>query len=53
MGQYTELLKWEAETLSPDDDDFEEKLREIAASFRGFGEALTAFIEEHGYIGDS
>lgn len=52
MSQYTELLNENAETLSLIDDDFEEKLREIAASFRGFDEALTAFIEEHGYIGD-
>lgn len=52
MSQYTELLNIEAETLSPDDDDFEEKLLEIAALFRGFDEALTAFIEEHGYAGD-
>ena len=52
MGQYTELHVMAAENLSPCDDDFEEKLLEIAASFRGFDDALTAFIKEHGYIGD-
>ena len=52
MSQYTELLNEKAETLSPDDDDYEKNLREIATLFRGFGEALTAFIEKHGYIGD-
>ncbi len=52
MGQYTELLEIDAETLSPDDDNYEESLLKTAASFRGFDEALTAFIEEHGYTGD-
>lgn len=52
MDQYTELLKIKAETLSPEEDDYEEKLREIAALFRGFDEALTAFIEKHGYTGE-
>jgi hypothetical protein len=52
MSQYTEFLNGEAETLSSDDDGYEEKLLEIAALFRGFDEALTAFIAEHGYTGD-
>ncbi len=52
MSQYTESFAIEAETLSPDDDNYEESLMKIAASFRGFDEALTAFIEEHGYTGD-
>lgn len=52
MSQYTELLNIKAETLSPDDDGYEESLVKIASLFRGFGEALTAFIAEHGYTGD-
>ena len=52
MSQYTELLNIQAETLSPDDDGYEESLLEVSALFRGFDEALTAFIEEHGYEGD-
>ena len=52
MSQYTELLNIKAETLSPDDDGYEESLLEISALFRGFDEALTAFIGEHGYNGD-
>lgn len=52
MSRYTELLNIRAETLSPDDDGYEESLREIAALFRGFGEALTAFMEKQGYKGD-
>lgn len=52
MSQYTEFLNIEAETLSSDDDGYEESLVNIAALFRGFDEALTAFIEERGYTGD-
>ena len=51
MSQYTELLDIKAETLSPDDDEYEMNLLEVSALFRGFDEALTAFIEEHGFIG--
>ena len=50
MGQYTLSQIKAAETLSFDDDDFEEKLREIAKQFRGFDEALTEFITEHGSV---
>lgn len=53
MSQYTELLNEQAETLSPDADDYEEKLLEIATLFRGFGAALTSFMEEHGYTEDA
>lgn len=52
MSQYTEFLNLKAETLSIDDDGYEESLIEIADFFRGFDEALTSFIEEHGYAGD-
>lgn len=52
MSQYTELLNIQAETLSTDDDSYEENLLETATLFRGFDSALTAFIQEHGYNGD-
>lgn len=52
MRQYTEFCNREAKTLSLDDDRFEERLLEIASHFRGFDEALTDFIEVHGYTGD-
>jgi hypothetical protein len=46
MSQYTELLNIKAETLSPDDDGYEESLLEVSALFRGFDEALTAFPKQ-------
>lgn len=52
MSQYTKLLAEQAEALLPEDDRFKEKLLEIAGQFRGFGEALTSFMQEHGYAGD-
>lgn len=52
MTQYTELLNYEAETLSPDDEDYEKRLLEVAELFRGFDEALTVFMTKHGYTGD-
>ena len=52
MNQYTEWLNYEADTLSPDDDEYEKKLLQVAELFRGFDEALTAFMKERGYMGD-
>lgn len=52
MAQYTELLDKKAEELLLDDDDYEERLLEVATLFRGFDEAFTSFIKEHGYTGD-
>ncbi len=52
MSSYTDMLLTDAETLSPDDDDFEERLLEIAGRFHGFGEALTDFLLQHGYEED-
>ncbi|MCC8153511.1 MAG: hypothetical protein LIP01_04440 [Tannerellaceae bacterium] len=49
MDHYTEFLRKQTETLSPDDEDYEIRLREIAESFCGFGEALSDFIADHGY----
>lgn len=52
MREYTKTLNTHAETLSLDDDDYEESLFKIASLFRGLDEALTVFVEEHGYIGN-
>lgn len=52
MREYTKILNTHAETLSLEDDDYEESLLEIASLFRGLDEALTVFVEEHGYIGN-
>lgn len=52
MSDYTEQFDLEAETLSLDDDGYEERLREIASRFRGFDEAFTDFIIKHGYTGE-
>ncbi|MCD8151094.1 MAG: hypothetical protein LUE92_16385 [Clostridiales bacterium] len=49
MDHYTEFLREQTETLSPDDEDYEIRLREIAELFRGYGEALSDFIADHGY----
>ncbi len=53
MSQYTDILNLKAETLSSDDEDYEESLLEISALFHGFDMALTAFIAAHGYTEDS
>lgn len=52
MAQYTELLNKKAEELLLDDEHYEDRLLEVASLFRGFDEALTSFIKEHGYTGD-
>ena len=51
MNSYTEYLNTEAHMISPEDDDYEEKLLRVASMFRDFGEALTAFMTERGYTG--
>lgn len=59
MGEYTENKEIDAETIygdELDDEDknkYSEKLIENAKSFRTFDKALSAFILEHGYVGDS
>lgn len=49
MFNYTELLENKAENLFIEDEKYEESLIEIAGLFRGFDEAMTEFITEHGY----
>lgn len=52
MGNYTEFFIERAENMSPEDDDYEQRLLDIASNFRGFDEACTDFIINHGYEGD-
>ncbi len=51
MDNYTQMLDSEAATLSPDDENYEEKLLEVARSFRTFSEALTQFVCDNGFDG--
>lgn len=53
MDQYTEILTRMSDVLSPDDDQYEEKLLAIAATFRSFGQAITSFLFENGFSGDT
>ena len=53
MSKYTEYFNKQIELLNPTEDSYEEILVEIASHFRDFGSALTSFIQNHGYIGDS
>lgn len=51
MHDYTELLNIKAENITSEDEDFAERLLEVASLFRSFGDALTAFMQDHGYDG--
>lgn len=53
MDQYTEILTRMSDVLSPDDDQYEEKLLAIAAAFRSFGQAITSFLFANGFSGDT
>lgn len=53
MDSYTELLARMSDVLFPDDDQYEEKLLAIAATFRSFAQALTAFLCEQGFQADA
>lgn len=53
MDQYTELLTRMSDALSPDDDQYEEKLFAIATTFRSFSQALTSFLCANGFNGDA
>ena len=52
MSQYTEFFVDKAIELDNSDDNYEKDLLEAASMFRGFNEALSIFIKEHGYTGD-
>ena len=51
MDYYTDYFNTTALSLSPDDEQYEEKLLAIASHFRSFSDALSQFIGEHGYDG--
>lgn len=53
MDQYTEILIRMSDVLSPDDDQYEEKLLAIASTFRSFSQALTSFLCANGFNGDA
>lgn len=49
MGEYTEQLNHIIYEISPEDDDYAEKLIAVVKTFRNFDEALTDFIVTKGY----
>ena len=53
MGLYTETLEDSSYDLIPEDEGYDERLRDSAKLFRPFDEAMDAFIQEHGYTGDN
>lgn len=52
MGLYTETLEDLGYDLIPEDEGYDERLRDSAKLFRPFDEAMDVFIAEHGYEGD-
>ena len=50
MATYTTILEDPLESISLDDDDFLEKLRDAGRLFRPFSVALGEFLREHGYV---
>ena len=52
MGEYTEQLKNIQYEISPEDDNYIEKLLAVSKLFRNFGEALDVFIVHKGFGGD-
>lgn len=53
MGRYTDSLEEMSYELYPDDEDFEQKLAEVADQFRPFDVALTDYLVENGMIGEA
>lgn len=53
MYTYIEELTAKAETLSIEDDDYEQNLLEIASQFKDFGEALKLFLQKYGFYDGS
>ena len=49
---YTTQLRQPLDSISFEDEDFIEKLLEVAQLFRPFSEGVDEFIREHGYTGD-
>lgn len=53
MANYTTVLQKPLDTVSWEDDNFIEELLEIAQLFRPFSDAITEFISDRGYEGNS
>lgn len=52
MGEYTDQLRNIQYEISPEDDNYTDKLLSVAKSFRDFDEALDTFIVHKGFSGD-
>ena len=53
VSKYTSTLQSPLDSISFEDDNFIEELLDIAQLFRPFSAAITEFISDHGYDGDS
>lgn len=53
MGEYTRFLSDLACGISPEDENYRQKLLDAAQSFRTFDAALDEFLVQRGYSGDS
>lgn len=53
MANYTTVLQKPLDTAFWEDDNFIEELLEIAQLFRPFSDAITEFISDRGYEGNS
>lgn len=53
MPAYTSVLQKPLETIFWEDDNFMEELLQVVRLFRPFSAAITEFISEHGYQGDT
>lgn len=55
MAEYTEKLRKIASKLEPlnwEQEEYVQKLIDVASTFRPFSDAISLFIQEHGYTGD-
>lgn len=53
MGCYTTLCENKLYDIFPEDENYTDELKKIAAVFRTFGSALNTFLKEHGLEDDS
>lgn len=52
MDQFTQMLDDWSDVLTPEDENYEDRLLQIARLFKTFGEALTEYINNIGYSDD-
>lgn len=52
MGDYTQFMAEQESQISPEDENYKEKLLAVAGSFRDFDKALDEFIVQKGFEGD-